>query len=60
MSLLTTHPVAAKPGNNNTISSDPWQSAKLNYDQRDNWLLSYIDILTLFLALLVVLLEIIF
>ena len=56
MSLLTTHPVAAKPGDNSAISSDPWQSAKLNYDQRDNWLLSYIDILTLFLALLVVLL----
>lgn len=56
MSLLTIHQVEAKPGNDSTSTNDPWHSTNLNFEQRDNWLLSYIDILTLFLTLFVVLL----
>ncbi len=56
MSFSTINSVATRPGNDSAINSDPWQSAALAIEQRDNWLLSYIDILTLFLTLLVVLL----
>jgi len=56
MSFSTINPVEARPGNDSVITLDPWQTAALNIDQRDSWLLSYIDILTLFLTLLVVLL----
>ena len=37
--------------------SDPWEGQALDFEWRDNWLLGYIDILTLFITLLVVLLA---
>lgn len=40
-----------------TFLSDPWEAASLDIERRDSWLLSYIDILTLFLTLLVMLLA---
>ena len=55
MSFSIINSLETRPGDS-AINSDPWQSAALTIEQRDNWLLSYIDILTLFLTLLVVLL----
>ncbi len=37
--------------------SDPWSAANLDFERRDSWLLSYIDILTLLLTLLAMLLA---
>ncbi|OMH26599.1 OmpA family protein [Motiliproteus sp. MSK22-1] len=37
--------------------ADPWEGRALDFEWRDNWLLGYIDILTLFITLLVVLLA---
>jgi len=39
-----------------TFVPDPWAAADVDYEHNDSWLLSYIDILTLFLTLFVVLL----
>ena len=40
-----------------TAFADPWDALDDGREKRDNWLLSYIDILTLFLTLFVVLLA---
>jgi len=39
------------------VFADPWSALDRGREKRDNWLLSYIDILTLFLTLFVVLLA---
>ena len=40
-----------------TAFADPWDALDDGREKRENWLLSYIDILTLFLTLFVVLLA---
>ena len=46
-----------EPGKQGVDESDPWALASLEFERRDSWLISYIDILTLLLTLMAMLLA---
>jgi chemotaxis protein MotB len=57
MIVPPTEVMTLAPGKQGVDESDPWALASLEFERRDSWLISYIDILTLLLTLMAMLLA---
>jgi chemotaxis protein MotB len=57
MIVPPTEAMTLERGKQGVDESDPWALASLEFERRDSWLISYIDILTLLLTLMAMLLA---